>query len=563
MIWTVRKKMLLGFTVILLLLMTSVGIGYAELSSADRTYSRLIDDQVQEMIWVEDLQGAVKQKITSMRGYLIVGDKRALDEYNQANEKYAIYFNKLEKKGLAEVPEKLLRELDQIEVEYDQFSKQMFQFKDANKTDEYTTAVAVKGREIVSRFDQKVQELLQYQQETLESQSMATSHKVNSLQATVLWIGIFAILLGLTIAIYLGLHISNPVKALAASARRVASGDLTREPMALSRQDEIGELASSFDEMSDHLRSLITQIELHACQVSAASGELALGAEQTGQGTEQIATTMQEIAAGTDHSLRIVETTSSTIEEMSGHMQQMAVYVHEVNEASLRASQQADEGGQTMSSVVMQMNSIQSKFDTLSNVIGNLEGRSEEIGQIVSVIKEISVQTNLLSLNASIEAARAGEEGRGFLVVAEEIRKLADQTASSAQMIAALVESTQAETKDAVLSMDIAAKEVASGINTVQTAGDAFNNFRVGVLETATQVQKISQATDFLAEGACRIVESMSLIRSTAENLAAGTEEVSATSEEQLGYMEEMTASSENLSEMAEELQSLVERFKV
>jgi methyl-accepting chemotaxis protein len=209
------------------------------------------------------------------------------------------------------------------------------------------------------------------------------------------------------------------------------------------------------------------------------------------------------------------------------------------------------------------MSSISNTVNDLAKVIKGLGDRSQEIGQIVEVITGIAQQTNLLALNAAIEAARAGEHGRGFAVVADEVRKLAEQSAESAQQITNLIGTIQADTSTAVNVMDSTIQEVSSGIGVVNTAGEAFNRIENLINTVAKQIQEVSAASQQMSVGAMQVVKAIDEISDVSEKTAAGTQNVSAAAQEQLASMEEISASSSSLSKMATELQTLVSRFKV
>ncbi len=196
-------------------------------------------------------------------------------------------------------------------------------------------------------------------------------------------------------------------------------------------------------------------------------------------------------------------------------------------------------------------------------MIFGLGDRSSEIGQIVEVITSIAEQTNLLALNAAIEAARAGENGKGFAVVSEEVRKLAEESSLSARRISVLIDGIQTETNRAVDSMQFTTNEVVIGINCVNTAGESFKKIQHATKEVSAQVQGISTSVEHMAIEMRHMTDSMKQINGIAQSSAEGTQNISAATEEQLASMEEITASTFTLSKMAEELQNKTNTFKV
>ncbi|MGG3921768.1 methyl-accepting chemotaxis protein, partial [Geobacillus thermodenitrificans] len=208
-------------------------------------------------------------------------------------------------------------------------------------------------------------------------------------------------------------------------------------------------------------------------------------------------------------------------------------------------------------------NKVNGTVEQLAEVIKGLGRRSEQIGSIIEAIRNIAAQTNLLALNAAIEAARAGEHGRGFAVVADEVRKLAEQSAESARQIAELIAAIQEETAHAVQSMESVVNEVTAGTGVIRTSGETFSQIRAAVDEVAKQIRDVSASVSEMAASSEQIVRSVQLVADVAESTSAGTQEVSAATEEQLASMEEISASAASLSKMADDLQAIVRKFSL
>ncbi|WP_240675800.1 methyl-accepting chemotaxis protein [Ammoniphilus sp. CFH 90114] len=372
-----------------------------------------------------------------------------------------------------------------------------------------------------------------------------------------------SLVVGLIIIYWFSQHLSNPIRSVVEQVRRVSNGDLTVEPLVSQTRDELGSLVQDFNQMTLNLKNLIQLVHGNAVQVAAASEELSASADQTNQATEHIAYTMQEVATGAESQVHSVQQSVSVIRQMADQAEQISTSTQIVQDATTYASGKAEEGS---SSVVVAIHQIHSISDTVSGLAREVKGlgdRSVEISEIVKVITDIASQTNLLALNAAIEAARAGEHGRGFAVVADEVRKLAEQSAQSAQQITELIYVIQTDTKSAVDSMNQATKEVEQGIQIVSETGESFNQIQSAVENVVKHVSEVIVAAKQLNEGSSRVVESIQAISNIAEETALGTQTVSASTEEQLASMEEISSSSTFLSKMAEELQATVGRFKV
>lgn len=371
-----------------------------------------------------------------------------------------------------------------------------------------------------------------------------------------------AVAVGAVLIFTIVTSITRPLKELMNVSAKISQGDLTQRIIVKSN-DELGKLGISFNQMTEALRSVITEVGETANQLAASSEELTASAEQTSKATEQIAFTIQEVAEGSEKQVRSVEDSSKVINEMSTGVQQIAANSQMASSVATQTAELALEGNKAIQTAVKQMNSINRTVTGLAEMVKGLGEHSREIGQIVEVITTIAEQTNLLALNAAIEAARAGEHGRGFAVVADEVRKLAEQSAESAQQIAQLISNIQAETNKAVQSMETGTKEVADGIGVVNEAGASFEQIQRSVNEVANQILEVSAATQQMSAGTVKVVNSIELITKVSESTSAGTQNVSAAAEEQLASMEEISSSATSLSRMAVELQEMVNRFRV
>ncbi len=329
-------------------------------------------------------------------------------------------------------------------------------------------------------------------------------------------------------------NITSPVKALSADAKRIAAGDLSIKVDYQSR-DEIGQLADSFRHMISNLQELIGKISLSsdmvassATQLSSASAQIAAGAEEVASQTGSVAAASEEMAA-----------TSSEIAKNCGI----------AADESTSANATAQEGTTIVDGTISTMQQIAEKVKESAKTVERLGSKSDQIGEIIGTIEDIADQTNLLALNAAIEAARAGEHGRGFAVVADEVRALAERTSKATKEIGVMIRAIQQETKEAVNAMEERVKEVGSGCAEAAKSGNALREIQERIGAVTIQVSQMATAVE----------EQTATTGEISGNIQQITQVIQVTARE----AQESAASAGQLARLAEELQQLTGQFKL
>ncbi|MGN4126927.1 methyl-accepting chemotaxis protein [Lysinibacillus sphaericus] len=457
----------------------------------------------------------------------------------------------------------LISDLIQLYPSFKTNMEQVFQLSLVNKNDEAINLFNSKAKPVLDQIISKGNALTDLNQEhastlNMESKARASKGITTSLIISIV-LGILFVAVG-----FMGVrkYLISPIEKLKFAVQRAEAGELNFN-VDYDSKDELGVLTSSFSHMIAQLRDLIGQVKESSDQMAAFSAELSASAEQTSEASEHIASVTLEVASGSDDQMRTIIETSDVVNQMVQGVQTIAGNSTIVSEAATQAEQLSVDGNDIIKTAVQQMNSIQISIGSLDDVISGLGERSAEIGQIVEVITGIAAQTNLLALNAAIEAARAGEHGKGFAVVSEEVRKLAEESSASAQRISELITRIQAETNKAVDSMQFTTNEVKTGINNVNVAGESFEKIQYAINEVSVQIQEVSTSVQQMVAGADQMSKSMAQINGIAQSSTEGTQNISAATEEQLASMQEITASTSALSKMAEVLQEKTNTFKV
>nr|WP_059351182.1 HAMP domain-containing methyl-accepting chemotaxis protein [Bacillus coahuilensis] len=353
----------------------------------------------------------------------------------------------------------------------------------------------------------------------------------------------------------------KPLARLANLAEEISNGNLTGELYTVKSKDEIAHLTLSFNRMAENLRSLLSTVKKAGENVAVSSEQLLSSAEQTNLATQQVASSIDEIASGADKQLLQVQESTNAMSEIAKGINVIADATSSVALSSEETTKKADIGKSSIQEAVTQMELIKTNVEETSKSIQTLDQRSKEIEDIVVAITDISAQTNLLALNAAIEAARAGEHGKGFAVVADEVRKLAEESTRSANQITELIQSIQSDTGMTVVKMTSVSKNVQEGVEVILRTGQAFKEIVDSAQTVASQIQEASAVSEQLAASTEEVSASFEEVNGITQIATSRTQTVAGLAEEQSAAMQEINASAETLRSLADELSKELNRF--
>lgn len=556
------KKVTLGFIFVNILVIAMSVFYYIQIDKMIESYRNTMDVNTQKLELSQGLATDIANEAVAMRRFNFTGDLADISIFNDYKKSADGKLVQLSKILVTEKSKKLTGEIKTRKAEYERIAESSFEAKKANNVEQVGLYMKEAGTPFKATMF-STNELTNSVKEFIKTEQNKQENEAKQTKMLLLISNIILAVVSQIIGFFMSRGLVNPLKRIIKTANELSTGDLTQEDINIKTSDEIGEVANSFNTMKSNISQLVKQIAVTTEQVAASSEEFSASAEHSSMATRKVADTVSEVANGAEKQAMAVENTVSIVEQMSASIRQISTNAHEVSGAADRTAGTAAQGQTTINAAVEQMELIEKTVSDSAMVVTNLGEQSKEIGQIVDTISGIAGQTNLLALNAAIEAARAGEQGRGFAVVADEVRKLAEQSQEATKQIANLIGEIQTETDKAVVAMSKGAHEVKAGSEVVNNAGLAFNEIVALVDEVSSQIREISAAIEQMAVGSQQIEKSIRDIDLISKDTATLTLTVTSATEEQSATMEEVAASSLALARMAEDLQVAVSKFRI
>jgi len=548
-----------GLTMALFVVLLMVTI--YQFQSATNSYQNIINGPVERTMALKNAQDSFHKGIAEIRGYMAYGDEKyAQATIQELNDSLAI----IKKVSAATTSVTTRQEAEKMQIalaSYIEDMKTVIVMKRAN--DPGLAVFLGVAREKTEVVNQQFETVFKAQSAALTEMIGQLNDKESFVLNTVIGFSLVIILAVLVLILWYSRGLVNRINQVRGELLVVSGLDLSTENLHVKKNDEIGDMTVAVINMKKALRGIVGQVRNSTDTLAAASEELTSTVEEQLRTSEVIAQTTGDIAAGTSDNTNNITEISAVIEEVTAGTEEINATTVQVNQTTLQAVNEANQGMQLIHRVVSQNEIIEKSMKEITDVSTSLVKGSSEIQEIVTVISNIAGQTNLLALNAAIEAARAGEAGRGFAVVADEVRKLAEQSADASKHIGMIIRKMTADIGFSVNMVTKANTEVAAG---KLAAADTEKGFKV-IVDKLGQVQsgmeQISLGVEETAKGMQSVVVNVQNISEVAQNTSASTQTVAAAAEEQNASLNEVTSSAEALANMATELNEIVRKFTI
>lgn len=536
--WSIGKRLTVGFGVVMVIMAMLLVVAIANMRQMQGAFDQVMTLNAAKIEKANTAIKAIDQIFYNMAVMLMAQDAAVIEEHGKVlaekRQEQLKAFESLAKLEQTQKGKELIAECKEASAKGKEANAKAMKLKEEGNQEEAMTAYVAEARPFAIQIIGVMEKLVRVQQDEMSAAHQAAAKASGLYQTVLVLFGAVALGFAIAITMLLTRSITVPLQRGVSIADHLANGELNVD-VVVDRQDEVGQLLGSMENMVQKWKSIVGQIGTIATHLSSASMEMSASAEQMSSGALLQAERASLVA--------------SSSEEMSQTVLDIARNTDTISRSAEGTAQTAREGQNVVGRAVNEVKEIASTVNDSAHFVESLGSRSNQIGEIVGVINEIAEQTNLLALNAAIEAARAGEQGRGFAVVADEVRKLAERTGLATSEIRTMIKAIQDEVGKAVEVMIRATSKVDQGVKLSEDAGNSLSSIVRSVDDLQIMVQQIASATEEMG--------------ATSGQISKDIEEIANVSRDTSSSSEETASASAELAKLSANLKTIVDEFRL
>lgn len=559
---SLQAKILFGFGLVVLLvigLIIQTSIMDRKTDAETRT---LIEHEVPLMIADERVGFSIARRSTNVRAYLMTGRENYIDMFLESSEAVKPYMETLTSLSDSETIYNLSLTHEAWTQDILNDVLYVYQNGDEEQAIANLDNMSATTTQMLDGFSAAAKE-----REQLIFEAGENIKEISDFSFVVnIVVAILVVILAIIVAILTARSISIPIKSVMQKVSEITSGNLKGEPLSIDSRDETGKLALAANGMQYKLKEILSSISEVSYLLTYNSKELSETSSEVMSGTDQVAMTMQELSEGSENQANTASKLASIMEAFSEKVASTNENGQNISRLSTKVIEETANGTTMMASSEAQMQKIHEIVSQSVSKVDQLDHQTQEISKLVEIIQNVANQTNLLALNAAIEAARAGEHGKGFAVVADEVRKLAEQVEVSVNEITGFVQAIQKESKDVSESLKEGYAEVESGTSQIKSTAHSFDQISKSLSDVASSVVMVNSNLAEIKNHSDDMNASIEEVASVSEESAAGVEETSAATQQINSSMEEIAGDGGKVSqlvELAQNMDNLIKGFQI
>ncbi|WP_208560398.1 methyl-accepting chemotaxis protein [Marinilactibacillus kalidii] len=559
---SIQSKILFGFGLVVILVIGLIIESSIMSMKTNNESNHLIEKDVPLMIADERVGFSIARRSTNVRAYLMTGRENYIDMFIESSEAVTPYMDTLvelsDSETISNLSEKhevwteaMLNDVLYVYQNGDEEQALANLDSMSATTTEMLDGFAAAAREREQLIDEAGQNIV-----NISNQSFIIN----------IIIAVVVIILAILVAFLTARSISIPINKVMQKVGEITSGNLTGAPLSIDSRDETGKLAAAANGMQEKLKEILSNISEVSYLLTYNSKELSETSSEVMSGTDQVAMTMQELSEGSENQANTASKLASIMEAFAEKVASTNENGQNISRLSGRVIEETANGSTMMASSEAQMQKIHEIVSQSVAKVDQLDNQTQEISKLVEIIQNVANQTNLLALNAAIEAARAGEHGKGFAVVADEVRKLAEQVEVSVNEITGFVQAIQQDSKAVSESLKAGYDEVESGTSQIKSTAHSFDQISKSLSDVANSVIIVNSNLTEIKHHTDEMNASIEEVASVSEESAAGVEETSAATQQINSSMEEIAGDGGKVSqlvELAQNMDNLIKGFQI